>query len=310
MEVLAPIVAFLVTYIATPRIASYMFSKGFRGRDLHKEEEVVIPEQGGVAVVLGFVAGYLFLLPEIELKVWTVILIVSLMVAGIGFIDRIKRLSAREKALSLTLAGIPLIIIAQPTLMGVELGWLYYISIPVLFMFTCNYTNMLAGLNGLEIGTAAIASLGVSLVSFATGKSHGIITLVLFFSLIAFLRYNFYPARVFPGDVATLFTGAVIFSVIIAAKIEIPGIVILLPYVIDASLKLISAGVMVRESQKPTIVKNGLLYPPESGNLSLIRLVLKIKPMREWQVVLIIYAVEAVFAAAGFVISLLLSNSL
>lgn len=304
MELVAPVVAFLVTYIATPRIASYMFSKGFRGRDLHKEYEVVLPEQGGVAVVLGFVAGYLFILPKIQFKIWAVILFVSLIVAGIGFIDRIKRLSAMEKALSLTLAGIPLLIIAQPELLGLNLGWAYYLSIPVLFMFTCNYTNMLAGLNGLEIGTSAIASLGVTLASFAAGKNYGLITLVLFFSLVAFLRYNFYPAKVFPGDVATLFTGAVIFSVIIAAKIEIPGVVILFPYVLDASLKLLSAGIMVRESQKPTPVRDGKLYSPEKGNLSLIRLVLILKPMAEWQVVLIIYAIEAVFAAAGFGLSL------
>ncbi len=293
--------AFITTFILTPVFAERMYRAGFRGIDLHKETKKEIPEQGGIAIVAGFFSGLIVFsfLEGIKLDI-IIISLVALAVAGIGFYDRIKRLSAREKAVSLTLAGIPLIFIAQPTFMGVNLGIIYYISLPVLFMFTCNFTNMLAGLNGLEIGVGAISSSGIAAIAYIKGEEISmVLALVLALSLIAFLYYNSYPARVFPGDVGTLFIGSVLFSAIIAGKFELEGMIVLIPYVMDAMLKLVSAGVMVRESQKPTLVRHGRLYAPEDSNFSLVRLFLRIKPMSERQVVFLIYIISAVFALAG-----------
>jgi len=302
--IIATLVAFITTFILTPAVAERMFRAGFKGRDLHKEERREIPEQGGIAVVAGFFSGLIvYTILEGPAKEIIVTTAVALAVAGIGFFDRIKRLSAREKAVSLTLAGVPLLFIAEPTFLGVNFGILYYLSLPVLFMFTCNFTNMLAGLNGLEIGVGTIASLGVAALAYLRDEKISLaLALILAFSLLAFLRYNFYPARVFPGDVGTLFIGAVLFSAIIIGKFELTGAIVLLPYVVDALLKLISAGVMVRESQKPTLVREGKLYAPRDSNLSLVRLFLRIKPMSERQVVLIIYAVALFFASAGVIV--------
>jgi len=300
--------AFLATWLLTPRIAEFMFSRGFKGRDLHREYKVEIPEQGGVSVVGGFYVGLLvFALGSGGGKELLFPALSALLVASLGYYDRIKRLSAREKAIGLMVASLPLMPVAEPTLMDMHLGAAYYLALPVLFMFTCNFTNMLAGLNGLEVGVGAIASLGIATLAYLQGSEIATaLALILALSLLAFLRYNFYPARVFPGDVGTLFIGALLFSSAIVGKFELLGIIVLLPYVIDAALKLISAGVMVRESQEPTRVKGGKLYPPGDSNLSLVRAILKVRSLGERDTVVVAYGIVLLFSFLAITLEILL----
>jgi UDP-N-acetylglucosamine--dolichyl-phosphate N-acetylglucosaminephosphotransferase len=172
--------------------------------------------------------------------------------------------------------------------------------VPIFFMFACNFTNMLAGFNGLEIGTGAIASLGMAAVAYLNGSTVGaILSGAMFFALLAFLYYNRYPAKVFPGDVGTLIIGAALFTTMIISKIELFGAIILAPYIADAALKYLSVGVMTRESQTPTELKEGRLYTPDGSNLSLARIFIRSKALREPEVVFRVWAVEAACCAAA-----------
>jgi UDP-N-acetylglucosamine--dolichyl-phosphate N-acetylglucosaminephosphotransferase len=299
--------SFAITFLATPKVMRWAKRAGFTGVDLHKEAMPEIPEQGGIAVIMGFLTSALLyaLLTDASPRFYAT-LVAVLLVAALGYYDRIRRLSAKEKVVYLSLIGVILLpFVGDTRLFGVELGFLYLLAVPLAFMCACNFTNMLAGFNGLEIGTGAIASLGVAVVALLQGKEESfVIAMLLFASLIAFLHYNRYPARVFPGDVATLAIGAALLPALIFGKLEVEGAVIFLPYVADALLKFISAGVMTREAQKPTLVRQGLLYAPEGGNLSLPRLFLKLKPMREPQVVALVWAVELACVAVAIVLAL------
>ena len=301
------LLSFALTFLVTPRVMRWAASAGFVGVDLHKEARPKIPEQGGIAVVVGFLTSALLYALYAGPEVWFyATLAVVLLTAALGYYDRIRRLSAREKVVYLSLIGIALLPFVEDTrLFGMELGIIYLLAVPLLFMCACNFTNMLAGFNGLEIGTGAIAALGVAAVALLEGEEESfVIALLLFASLIAFLHYNRYPARVFPGDVATLTIGAALLPALILGKLEVEGAVIFLPYIADAALKFVSAGVMTREVQKPTVLRRGLLYPPEGGNLSLPRLFLKLKPMREPQVVALVWGIELVCVAIAIAIAM------
>ncbi len=303
------VLSFAVTFLATPRVMRWSLRHGFLGVDLHKAGQPRIPEQGGIAVVAGFLsAALLYALLFHASPHFYVTLLAVLLVAALGYYDRIRRLSAREKVFYLTAIGVVLLPFVEDTsIAGMELGFLYLIAVPLAFMCACNFTNMLAGFNGLEIGTGAIASLGVAIVALLHSQEESfVIALLLFASLIAFLHYNRYPARVFPGDVATLAIGAALLPAIIFGKLEREGMLIFLPYVADAALKFVSAGVMTREAQQPTLVKQGLLYPPEGGNLSLARLFLRLKPMREPQLVILVWAVELACVAVAIALAIAL----
>jgi len=102
------------------------------------------------------------------------------------------------------------------------LGYFYtFILIPLAVVGVINMVNMLAGYNGLEVGFGIvnlfwflIASLYIqdSLIFF--------VCLVALSTLLAFLKFNWYPAKIFPGDVGTFTWGAILVSVAIAGNME------------------------------------------------------------------------------------------
>jgi UDP-N-acetylglucosamine--dolichyl-phosphate N-acetylglucosaminephosphotransferase len=59
----------------------------------------------------------------------------------------------------------------------------------------------------------------------------------MFGALLAFLHYNWYPARVFMGDTGTLSIGAVIASAVIVGNYELAGVIVILPYTLDFFVK-------------------------------------------------------------------------
>jgi len=68
-----------------------------------------------------------------------------------------------------------------------------------------NAINLLDGLDGLAAGVAAIAATTMFLVALARADLiSAYITLALAGSLLGFLPYNFYPARIFLGDTGSL----------------------------------------------------------------------------------------------------------
>ena len=289
-----PAIAFAMTLILTPILGAALRDRGIVGRDLHKENTRYVPELVGIAILISFTSSillaYLYLQASFLLLTAAAVLLVGLM----GILDHYRPLTPREKILGL--GGIGLLFYAQPGGHGI----LFLLLIPLLFMAVCNFTNMLAGLNGLEIGVGAIASAGIALAAYLTASWTAlVIAASMAASLFAFLIYNRYPARVFPGDVGTLIIGAALFSAVYIGELYLAGAIILLPYLVDAGLKFVSAGVMSRHGQKPTLVKNGKLYPPPGGNLSLVRLLLRVRPMGEREVVALIWGIEAVFVAAA-----------
>ncbi|MEE8402180.1 MAG: hypothetical protein V3R93_00335 [Candidatus Hydrothermarchaeaceae archaeon] len=298
--------AFFITFALTPVLKGMLERRGITGTDLHKANRPKIPEMGGIAILPGFsvpvIAGYLFY-QDVRLLVG---LAVVLLVGGLGIVDGFKRLSPLQKVVPLTVAGAILIPFSKPSISGYELGILYLIFVPVFFMFACNFTNMLAGFNGLEIGTGAIASFGMALVAYINCSVPGVIlSLAMFGALLAFLYYNRYPAKIFPGDVGTLIIGAALFTSMILSKAELAGAVIFIPYIADAALKYLSVGIMTRESQKPTQLREGKLYIPKDGNMSLVRLFLRRRPMAEKEVVIGVWAMEAVFVTIAVMGTLL-----
>ncbi len=299
------VLSFIITFLLTPIFAKKFEERGIVGIDLHKEDERKVPEMVGLSIFVAFLlsmalAYVLHRKPEILVA----LLFVSL-VGILGIVDRFRTLTPLQKVAFLTLIGFLLVPFSTPAVGGYELGMIYFIALPVFFMAACNFTNMLAGFSGLEIGTGAIASFGVAAVAYVNkAEVSFIISSVMLASLLAFLYFNKYPARVFPGDVGTLIIGAALFPAIVFGKFELSGAIIFMPYAFDAALKFFSAGIMTRESQVPTEIKDGKLYIPQDANLSLPRLFLRRRAMTEQGLVHRVWAVEALFCALAIVINM------
>ena len=102
----------------------------------------------------------------------------------------------------------------------VELGVLYYLFMVVVCIFCTNAINILAGINGLEVGQSIIIAGSILVNSFIqlfsqesyqkTRETHllSVILLVPFLLLsIPLYRANKYPASIFVGDTYCYFSG-------------------------------------------------------------------------------------------------------
>ncbi|ADP77408.1 Glycosyl transferase, family 4, conserved region [Methanothermus fervidus DSM 2088] len=285
------IVSFLATYLIMPKLIKKLKNAEIIGKDIHKPTKPLIPEMGGLGILLGFFLGVsiaYFLLPHYH---FLLALVVVFFVGIVGVIDDLVNLSWKEKIFLLFFSSLPVIFTFPKTIF-------YLILIPLAFIVVPNLTNMLAGLNGLESGLGSIVMFFITIVCVILGKFHVTpISAAMFGSLFAFLLYNKYPARIFPGDVGTLTIGACICVVAFFGNIEFIVLIMLMPYIIDASLKFFSAGIMERSQHKPTkVTKDGLLVLPKERNFnSLIRLLLLKKPMKENEIVKIIWVIEIIF---------------
>ncbi|MBE6496111.1 MAG: multidrug transporter [Methanobrevibacter thaueri] len=308
IAIVCGILSFLATRIVMPKIIRKMKEADIVGKDIHKSWKPVVAEMGGFGILFGFTLGMFsgIYMHEILAFPLVIVLVVILLVGMIGILDDLLALSSRDKFLLLFIAGLPLIW-AAPS----NVGLLYLITIPIALSIGSNLTNMLAGLNGIESGLGVISMTSLTIACIILGKYDvTIISMSMLGALIAFLYYNRYPAKIFPGDTGTLIIGAAVVCIAFIGRVKLIALIVLMPNIIDAALKFYSAGVMNRQQQKPTQVNDeGKLVRPEQGFKSLIRLVLR-RPIAEKDAVKIIWGIGIIFGVLGILVALTMPGML
>jgi len=308
IAIICGLLSFLVTRLSMPRIIRKLEAADIVGKDLHKSWKPIVAEMGGFGILFGFIIGMFsgIYMHDILTFPLCIVLIVILLVGIIGIVDDLLVLSSKEKLFLLFLAGLPLIWAAPP-----NVGILYLISIPIAISIGSNLTNMLAGLNGIESGLGVISLTSLTIACIILGKYDvTIISMSMLGSLIAFLYFNKYPAKIFPGDTGTLIIGATIVSIAFIGRVKLIALIVLMPNIIDAVMKFYSAGVMERQQFKPTQVNDeGMLIRPETGFKSLIRFVIR-KPISEKQAVYIIWGIGIIFGVIGILVALTMPGML
>jgi len=118
----------------------------------------------------------------------------------------------------------------------VDFGIIYpLIIIPAGIVGAANGFNMLAGYNGLEAGMGAIALGTLGSIGLMKGQIWlAAIAFSAVAALVAFLIFNWCPAKIFPGDSLTYGTGALIAVIAILGNMERIGLILFIPFIIDA----------------------------------------------------------------------------
>lgn len=154
----------------------------------------------------------------------------------LGFADDVLNLKWRHKIALPAMATLPLLIIYRVTY-GVtsvvvpvqlrplfndrgiiDLGPLYYAYMAMMAVFCTHSINILAGVNGVEVGQSLVLAAAIvinSLISIiyepASGTDHAQFALYLMLPFLgvsgALLKQNWWPARVFVGDTYCYFAG-------------------------------------------------------------------------------------------------------
>jgi len=222
-----------MTAVLTPyamRLASCIGAVDLGGyRRLYRGE---IPLLGGLAIAIPFVGACVFSSFEPTLMFLAIKgdppSIFLPLAAGcatillLGIADDIYHLSARTKlavqvlvALFLCWHGAAMTRIALPVIGVIELGRFSGTVITVLWLVgLINAFNMLDGIDGLATSVALVAALGFTALAAVMGHTLVVLlSLTLAGSLIAFLFYNFPPAKLFLGDTGSMFLGFCLASI-------------------------------------------------------------------------------------------------
>ncbi|MEM3627060.1 MAG: hypothetical protein QXZ25_03430 [Candidatus Bathyarchaeia archaeon] len=304
--------SFLVTLLLTPRLIKIFKRHGMVGEDIHKISRPVCAEMGGAAVLLGFSVGFgitLLLASAVDLNlIYTFLTIIF--VGFIGVLDDLFTLRQRYKPFLTALASVPLIFACLdrqgfwfPPVGFIFLG-VYWIFVPLGVATASNMTNMMAGFNGLEGGIAAISCFALGVASILFGKFEAcFIAFPLSAAFLAFLKYNWYPAKIFPGDTGTLVSGAAIAAISIFSGVEFAGICMIAPCAMDFTLKMLS---MQPFSQRrlfgdTKIGENQVLIPPVYPALA--HAFMRVSRLKEQELVLWLLLMQSIYAFIGVLLT-------
>ncbi|MEW5896437.1 MAG: glycosyltransferase 4 family protein [Nanoarchaeota archaeon] len=285
---------FMLTWLIVPFWIKRALKAELTGKDIHKTDQRIVAEMGGVTVLFGFIVG---VMSYIAMRIFlfnantnitsTLAILTAVLLAGvIGIIDDILGwkigLKQWQKPLLTLLVAAPIMavnagtrIMHLPFLGKMDLGMVYpLLIIPAFILVGTNGFNMLAGYNGLEAGQGIIILSTLAYFSYITGSPWlTVIALCMVFALLAFWLFNRYPAKIFPGDTLTYAVGSLAAAMAIVANIEKTFIILFIPYIIEFFLKL--RGRFKKESFAQ-VKEDGTLIPRYDKIYGLENLMVKI----------------------------------
>uniref|UniRef100_T1JPR7 UDP-N-acetylglucosamine--dolichyl-phosphate N-acetylglucosaminephosphotransferase n=1 Tax=Tetranychus urticae TaxID=32264 RepID=T1JPR7_TETUR len=231
---------FHVTMSTIPNLKAKFVKAKVTGVDMCKQNAEPIPEAMGVIAGSVFLITMSLFIPipflqfdktrvfdDLQFESLIAALLSICCMVLLGFVDDILDLRWLHKLTLPTIASFPLltvyavtynctwVLLPKPFSFALNLGIFYYVYMAMMAVFCTNAINILAGINGLEVGQSLIISLSVLIfnlieITSTSWKVHLFsITFILPFICVssALLWYNWYPAEIFVGDTYCYFAG-------------------------------------------------------------------------------------------------------
>lgn len=218
------------------------------------------PTMGGIAILAAFAIGGIFFIKENPDGL--VVLLVTLGFGIIGFIDDYIKV-VKKRSLGLTpiqkivgqfvITGLFTFYIIKSGIgtdilipftkgMTIDLGIIYIPFLFVAVIGTVNGVNLTDGLDGLASGITLIVAVFFMMVAWAAGSGILPIAGAAAGSLLAFLIFNAYPAKVFMGDTGSLALGGFVAATAFILKMPIFIIIVGFIYLIESLSVIIQVG--------------------------------------------------------------------
>jgi UDP-GlcNAc:undecaprenyl-phosphate GlcNAc-1-phosphate transferase len=213
------ITAFIISLLTIPPIIALI--KKYSLYDVpnsRKEHKSPVPTMGGIAIVSGMMVALALWFP-FSTEIGQVSFFFSITVLfALGIMDDLKDLSAKYKfiiqaALAALIAVSGIRIQSFDGLFGIN-----ELSLSAQYTFTLlaivgitNAFNLIDGIDGLAggIGFMSLVTVGMFL-TMSGDVNTALIAFALAGGLLAFLYFNFNPARIFMGDTGSLILGFVV----------------------------------------------------------------------------------------------------
>ena len=228
----------------------------------HAPAGEAVPRFGGLALAVAFLAvtivhGFVHDWRCLAQSGTAAIIITSLAMFAVGFWDDLKPLGARKKlllqiiiALAAYALGLQVNAIKDPfSGTVISLDVLGPVLTVIWLVAMTNLVNLVDGIDGLAGGVALMLMCLLAYVGYGGVEMQLVIAAGMAGALLAFLRFNFPPARIYLGDGGAYFLGFLIGAMTIAnshkgtvlAALIAPVIALGLP-IIDTSLAIIRRG--------------------------------------------------------------------
>jgi UDP-GlcNAc:undecaprenyl-phosphate GlcNAc-1-phosphate transferase len=211
------ITTFLITYVAIPKVI--FFAEKLRLLDeagIRASHKGSVPIFGGIAIFTGIIFSLLF---WADIENIQYLLVSILIVFFVGVIDDLLVLSPFKKIVGQVIA-ISIIIFFGDLQIDNMHGVLGVYDLPIWIgtLFTIfvvivitNAYNLIDGVDGLAAGIGVISSFSFGVIALLMGQSDmAIVAFTLMGALLAFLKYNLYPAKIFMGDTGSLVVGLIL----------------------------------------------------------------------------------------------------
>ena len=215
-------------------------------RKIHNRD---IPRLGGIAIVSCFFLSLLlihfFLFPVFSYKNLSALLVPAMIIFALGVYDDLRGASAPQKFLFQILSAIlvysfvaEIKYISIPMVGSVPLGKFSLLVTVFWIVLSINAFNLIDGLDGLLARISLYASISLVVIFFmANEKILGTLMLAQAASLLGFLPWNLYPAKIFMGDTGSMFLGFIfaVFSMVRSQKgpvvlsMSVPLIILFIP---------------------------------------------------------------------------------
>ncbi|KPI92646.1 UDP-N-acetylglucosamine--dolichyl-phosphate N-acetylglucosaminephosphotransferase [Papilio xuthus] len=232
------ILSYLFTDELIPKLKELFIKAGIFGIDLCKNSKDKVPEAVGVVSGCVFlVTSFLFIpivfghslmdrehFPHNEFAEMLAALLSICCMLLLGFADDVLDLRWRYKLILPTVASLPLLVVYYVNFnsttfvvpiplrqffgLSVNIGFLYYVYMGMLAVFCTNAINILAGVNGLEVGQSVVIAMSIIVFNLIElqgdqYKAHSFslhIMIPYLATTMALLKHNWYPSKVFVGD--------------------------------------------------------------------------------------------------------------
>ena len=216
------LIAFMVSYILTPYMARVGKKENMMDMPGHRKiHEEAIPNLGGIVIFFGFLLSLLFV---VQIGGQTkALLIGGVIILLLGVVDDIVDLSPKHKFIIQMVPALIVIIYNSDLINGFIVSQLKifdllgYLLYPILIFWIVGVTNainLIDGLDGLACGISLIALVTFLILGLRQNlEALSLISIALAGSMLAFLKYNFHPAKIFLGDSGSTFAGFMLASI-------------------------------------------------------------------------------------------------
>ncbi|CAK8163350.1 Phospho-N-acetylmuramoyl-pentapeptide-transferase [Candidatus Xenohaliotis californiensis] len=224
------------------------------------------PAMGGIIILFALILSSLAFVKLNPMT--TIVLFTTIAYAFIGGMDDIKKItlktstgiSARHKLIMQALASMPAAIffayinkyiVIFPFGLVAYLSYFYILYAMIIIVSVVNAVNLTDGLDGLVSVPLIIAVSCFAFFSYTTENINICILGACFIgSIIAFLWFNAYPAKIFMGDMGSLAAGGFLSTIALTSKKEILLIPICAIFIVEVCSVIIQVSVYKKTKKR------------------------------------------------------------